>query len=75
MPNLKKWPVPLIDVQRCDGCGLCVGVCPTGALAMFEAKAVIANPDACEYDAACEDRCPQGAIGLPYLIVFDTGAA
>jgi len=42
---------------------------------MVEGKAAIVKPDACHYDAACEERCPQGAIGLPYLIVLDDSPA
>jgi len=62
--------MPELDPAQCDGCGLCVERCPTGALAMQGALAIIARPDLCSYCATCEDICPAGAIALPYQIVF-----
>jgi formate hydrogenlyase subunit 6/NADH:ubiquinone oxidoreductase subunit I len=62
--------LPEIDAAQCSGCGLCVPCCPTGALAMHGALAVIARPDLCSYCAACEDICPTDAIALPYQIIF-----
>ena len=62
--------MPEIDPTKCDGCGLCVRRCPTGALAMQGALAVIVQPDLCSYCATCEDTCPTEAIGLPYQIVL-----
>ncbi len=63
-------PLPIIDAGRCSGCRLCVDVCPTGALAQVDGKAVLVNPDLCTYCTACEDVCPDAAIALPFLIVF-----
>ena len=62
--RLAKQPVPLIDPTRCDGCGLCVRVCPTGALAVQDGEAVVATPEACNYTGLCEAICPTGAIHL-----------
>ncbi|OQA44155.1 MAG: Electron transport complex subunit RsxB [Chloroflexi bacterium ADurb.Bin325] len=62
--------LPEIDEALCDGCGRCLAACETGALALVEGKAVLARPDLCEYDAACEPLCPTGAIQLPYVIVL-----
>ena len=62
--------MPIIDQARCDGCGLCVEHCPTGALAMQNGRPSLARPDLCSYCATCEDACPVQAIGLPYQIVL-----
>ena len=62
-------PIPLIDPKRCDGCGLCVRVCPTGALAMNGALAIVAWPEICEYTGLCEMICPMKAIQRPFEIV------
>jgi len=63
---------PIIDESRCDGCGLCVELCSTGALALRDGKAVVVNPGACLYEGVCEDICPRGAIGRPFEVVFAT---
>jgi NAD-dependent dihydropyrimidine dehydrogenase PreA subunit len=62
--------LPLIDTALCDGCGRCVTHCTAGALAMADGKAILAHPQLCNYDAACEDACPIDAIALPYQVVF-----
>ncbi len=67
--RLAEQPVPLIDPTRCDGCGLCVRVCPTGALAVKDGKAIVATPEACNYTGLCEAICPTRAIRRPFEIV------
>ncbi len=47
-----------------------MAVCPTGALALAEGKAVMAHPELCIYDGECEPVCPVAAIQLPYVIVL-----
>jgi len=68
--SLPDKSMPHIDPNKCNGCGLCVTDCPTGAVAMQGAVAIIAHPDLCSYCADCEDICPMEAIGLPYQIVI-----
>lgn len=63
-----NWLVPQIDPLRCDGCGLCVQVCPQGALAVQDGCAVVVNTAACQYHGHCERICPQQAIQRPFLI-------
>jgi NAD-dependent dihydropyrimidine dehydrogenase PreA subunit len=68
--NYGERPVPIIDPERCDGCGLCVRVCPTGALALWHGRAVVAQPAACEYTGLCELICPTQAIQRPFMILL-----
>lgn len=62
--------LPEIDAEACTGCGDCLEVCPTGALALVDGKATLAYPGLCDYDGRCEPACPVAAIQLPYLIVM-----
>jgi formate hydrogenlyase subunit 6/NADH:ubiquinone oxidoreductase subunit I len=62
--------MPKIDLAKCNGCGVCVERCPTGALAMRDGQVLMARFDVCSYCATCEDVCPTEAIALPYQIVF-----
>lgn len=62
--------LPEIDPALCTGCGDCVAACVPAALALVDGKAVLAHPDRCQYDGACEPICPVDAIQLPYAIVL-----
>lgn len=62
-------PVPIIDVEKCNGCGLCVPACPNHAVEMQDNKAMVANPQACEYAGECELICPTQTITWPFLIL------
>lgn len=48
---------------------MCVRVCPTGALAVENGKAIVATPEACNYTGLCEAICPTRAIRRPFEIV------
>lgn len=58
-----------VDVEKCDGCGICVQSCPMDALRMKDDKPHL-KYDECWYCGACVEDCPHKAIRLelPYLI-------
>ncbi len=59
----------LIVTGDCHGCGVCVEVCPKGALSMVDGDV---GPRAridqakCDLCRKCLDTCPVEAVGLPY---------
>jgi len=53
----------LIDEEKCPGCGLCVKVCPVGAItSMGKRKPVILDQEKCIKCGSCYDVCKLGAI-------------
>ena len=56
----------IIDQDRCNGCGLCVKVCPANTISMQDGKAVVTGT----YSMACghcEAVCPLDAIRVTAL--------
>lgn len=68
--NAENWPLPLINLRRCTGCGRCVALCPTSAVTLMAGKARIVRPMDCTFCEVCETYCPENAIGRPFHIVF-----
>ncbi|HMO55916.1 MAG TPA: 4Fe-4S binding protein [Roseiflexaceae bacterium] len=68
--NTQGRPLPSIDPVRCNGCGRCVELCPTAAVAVIDGCAVIIEPQACTFCEVCETFCPTGAIGRPFIVIF-----
>jgi ferredoxin len=54
---------PVVDLNLCTACGICVDECPSGALDLGDTS-VLARPEDCAECGACEDVCPNGAIVL-----------
>ncbi|MCZ2809722.1 MAG: 4Fe-4S binding protein [Candidatus Bathyarchaeota archaeon] len=59
-----------IDRDKCDGCGVCVEMCPMDALRLDEGEKAYVKYDECWYCGCCELECPRKAVKLrlPYLI-------
>ena len=70
VPGQRQHALPLINVQRCTGCGLCAELCPTHAVAILGGLPVIVRPANCTFCEICESSCPERAIERPFTITF-----
>lgn len=61
------------DYKRCNGCGICVEICPTDALELgpiheiatgLDAPAVMMDLDKCTFCRMCSNLCPVHAISF-----------
>ncbi len=54
----------LLQENRCDFCGTCVGVCPQDAIALDEAQWQV-HVERCTLCGSCVQICPMHALELP----------
>jgi MinD superfamily P-loop ATPase len=62
--------MPIIDPEKCDGCGLCVSVCGCNALAIVNKIVAIIEAVECDWCTDCEAVCSTGAISCPFEIII-----
>jgi heterodisulfide reductase subunit A len=62
--RMKLDPFKPIVVGECDGCGLCVEVCPRGAISV-EGETPVIDMVSCNGCGACVSACSMGALKLP----------
>ena len=63
--------MPAINIEECDGCGLCISVCSANALIIVNNKITIIETEECDWCLECEAVCPSGAIGCAFEIVLE----
>lgn len=63
--------MPIIDCEKCTGCGLCINVCRCGALVMVDNVVTVIEVEDCGWCTQCELVCPTGAITCPFEIIVE----
>lgn len=54
-------PIPQVDQEKCNACGICIQVCHFNALVLVKEK-VLVFPELCKGCGGCSLLCPQKAI-------------
>lgn len=66
--------MPVIDREKCDGCGLCVSICHCSILVLVDNVVTVIENKRCSscncWCTQCELICPTGAISCPFEIVI-----
>ncbi len=67
--------MPVIDVAKCNNCGLCVSICKCGILVMVDDTVKVVGKVDCgrcnKWCNTCELVCPTGAITCPFEVVSE----
>jgi formate hydrogenlyase subunit 6/NADH:ubiquinone oxidoreductase subunit I len=53
-----------VDIRACVACGVCAGVCPRGAIAVFRGLYAKVTDARCIGCAICEKACPASVITM-----------
>jgi NAD-dependent dihydropyrimidine dehydrogenase PreA subunit len=59
---------PVIDLDKCTGCGICQDSCPLDVLYLDEATAQfwVKYPEECWHCGSCRQECPAGAVTIRF---------
>ena len=63
--------MPVVDQEKCNGCGLCITVCYCEALVLVDDVITVLETEECGWCTECEAVCPTGAITCPFEIVIE----
>ena len=55
-------PVPVVDIEVCNGCGKCSDLCQFSAIISFAGADAMVFPELCHSCGGCIEVCPTGAI-------------
>ena len=62
MRYLKNVATLALDPAKCNGCGMCVEVCPHAVFLIENRRSAIRDRDACMECGACARNCAPGAL-------------
>ena len=51
--------MPVVDREKCNGCGLCVSVCTCNALVLVDNVIIVIETEECGWCTQCEAVCPK----------------
>lgn len=59
---------PIIDVDRCKGCGKCQDSCPIDVIYLDSERKVasVRYPDECWHCGSCRQECPNGSLEIRF---------
>jgi len=63
MENQEGQPVAIVNAEQCTGCGVCVEICPFGAISLNANQATV-DEALCTGCGLCVKECPNSAISL-----------
>jgi NAD-dependent dihydropyrimidine dehydrogenase PreA subunit len=55
---------PVVDEEKCNGCGNCAEICPSEVYQVEEDKSEAIHPEDCIECWACVTQCPTESIRL-----------
>ncbi len=67
---LEAYPMVKVELELCNGCGLCVRDCPVGCITVADKKAIIGA--GCSACGVCTKVCPKGAAQKVEEVVPNT---
>jgi len=63
--------MPVLDLGKCNYCGLCVSVCYCNVLVVIDEVLTVVETERCDWCTDCEAVCPTEAISCPFDIVIE----
>ncbi|MFC1992924.1 ATP-binding protein [Chloroflexota bacterium] len=63
--------MPVVDLEKCNGCGLCISVCSHNGLALVDKIVIVIETEECDWCTQCEAVCPTGAISCAFEIIIE----
>lgn len=63
--------MPLVNLDICNQCGLCISVCTCGAIVLVNDKITIIETEDCHWCTTCEAICPTGALTCAFEIFIE----